>query len=137
MTNEWTKEIERLTYERDQWEAKWRALRDQYATTRMALDSTRDNDAVVSAAVAESRARTFRAAITYVTGDLRTPHPDADAEAKAFAAAVRERVSAAVAEERKRWATDAKSRVVFLHANGAMGLNDVLSALDAAIGGDL
>lgn len=57
-------------------------------------------DAVVSAAVAESRARTFRAAITYVTGDLRTPHPDADAEAKAFAAAVRERIAAAVAAER-------------------------------------
>lgn len=44
-------------------------------------------------------------------------------------------VSAAVAAERKRWATDAKTRVVFLHANGAMGLNDVLSAIGATEGG--
>lgn len=117
--------------------------------TRALSGGTQALDAVVSAAVAESRARTFRAAITYVTGDLRTPHPDADAEAKAFAAAVRERIAAAVAAERAR--IRARVEVMERQREGATSLggdglgthpdgewiwrDDVLSAIDATAGG--
>lgn len=109
MTNEWTKEIETLRARVACLEA---ALRDVYANHAGDPKSC-GHDGYCRC------------------GDEALRHAFKSGGTQSLDAVV----SAAVAAERKRWATDAKTRVVFLHANGAMGLNDVLSAIGATEGG--